>query len=362
MAAKMVSRKGSMSLDHRIQTQIEATGSLTVSEFMALALYDPTDGYYAKKIPIGRSGDYITAPEMTQVFGEIIALWFVDLWHQAGHSPLFHLVEMGPGRGTLMTDILRTFLSLKIPLPQVHLVEISPLLKELQKAALTPFSTSIFWHNDLTTLPQDQGFCMMVANEFWDALPIQQFTKMNEEWVERHVGKNDNQLIFLPEESTPIHEVCPDMPHLVTQISNHLKASQGAALFLDYGYDQPDAAGDTLQALSHHKPQSSLVNVGQADLTHHVDFYRLKKLFEDADLKVHGPMPQGEFLKELGLEIRTEQLCERANPDQRGTLRTAAVRLAHPSHMGTLFKAMCVVDNASLRPAGFNNNLTLLVS
>lgn len=343
-----------MSLDQRIYKQIAESGSLTITEFMKLALYDPTEGYYASKVPIGRGGDYITAPEMTQAFGEVIAIWLLDLWQQAGRPTPFHLLEIGPGRGTLMADILRTFTTLKISLPQVDLVEISPLLKEIQKTALTPFSTPIFWHNDLTTLPQDQGFCLMVANEFWDALPIQQFIKINEEWVERHVGKDGNQLIFLPEGSTSIREVCPYMPHLVTQISHHLKANHGVALFLDYGYNQPDAVGDTLQALFHHKPQSPLANVGQADLTHHVDFYRLKTLFENNGLKTHGPLPQGKYLKEIGLELRTSQLCERANSDQRGSLQTAAVRLIQPSQMGLLFKALCVLDGPFLQPAGFS--------
>jgi SAM-dependent MidA family methyltransferase len=192
----------------------------------------------------------------------------------------------------------------------------------------------------------------MVANEFWDALPIQQFAMMNGEWIERHVGKEDDRLIFLPQDSAPIREVCPAMPSLVTQIANHLKVCQGAALFLDYGYDQPDAIGDTLQALFHHKPQPPLVNVGQADLTHHVDFYRLKTLFEDTGLKVCGPIHQGEFLKEKVLELRTEKLCERANPNQRAALQTAAVRLTQPTGMGSLFKALCVT-NPSLHPAAF---------
>lgn len=341
-------------LENRLKKQIETTGPLTVAEFMELALYDPVDGYYANKTPIGRNGDYITAPEMTQAFGEVIAIWLIDLWQQAGRPTPFHLLEMGPGRGTLMADILRTFTALKIPLPQVHLVEISPLLRELQKTVLSPFPTSILWHHDLAMLPQDQGFCLMVANEFWDALPIQQFIKTEEEWVERRIGIEDNQLTFLPKGPMPIRESCPTMPSLVAPIAHHLKACQGVALFLDYGYDQPDVVGDTLQALFRHKPQSPLVNIGQADLTHHVDFYRLKTLFGESGLKVYGSSPQGEFLKGIGLELRTEQLCQQANPDQRGALQTAAVRLTQPSQMGTLFKALCVVSDASLQAAGFS--------
>jgi NADH dehydrogenase [ubiquinone] 1 alpha subcomplex assembly factor 7 len=344
-----------MSLASRLRSQIEASGPITVADYMALALYDPKEGYYATKVPIGRSGDYITAPEMTQVFGEVIALWLVDIWQKAGRPTPFHLVEMGPGRGALMADILRTLQSLKISLSEmkVHLVEVSPLLIEIQKATLSPYSTSLFWHKDLTTLPKDHGFCLMIANEFWDALPIQQHVKNNNDWVERCIALEGEQLVFLPQNSTFIRETCPLMPSLVTHISEHLNSCSGAALFIDYGYDQPDALGDTLQALYRHERQSPLANVGQADLTHHVDFHRLSCLFKEAGLTVHGPVPQGDFLKSMGLEIRTVHLCERANPDQRGTLRTAAVRLTHPTHMGALFKVLSVVNDPTIHPMGF---------
>lgn len=344
-----------MSLESRITAQIHKSGPISLYNFMTLALYDPEDGYYAQKSPIGRGGDYITAPEMTQVFGEVIALWIIDLWQQA-NRPLFHLIEMGPGRGTLMADILRTFLMIKIPLPQVHLIEVSPILKEAQQKALQTFATNIFWHKDLSTLPQDQGFCFMVANEFWDALPIQQFVKVKEEWVERQIGASETGLVFLPEQGTLIQETCPAMPSLVNQISQHLKTNHGAALFLDYGYDLPDATGDTLQALHHHQRQDSLINVGQADLTHHVDFHQLKTLFEEAELKVYGSTPQGEFLNAIGLEVRTQMLVERANPQQKGALQTAWMRLTHPTQMGTLFKAICVLDGSKLKPMGFTSN------
>lgn len=342
-----------MSLESSLRNQIETTGPLTVFEFMRHALYDPHEGYYARKIPIGRQGDYITAPEMTQVFGEVIALWLADLWQQAGCPTPFHLIEIGPGRGTLMADILRTFDCLKIPLSKVHLVEVSPLFKELQQGTLSSFPTTFFWHQDLSTLPQDQGFCMMIANEFWDALPIQQFVKISAHWVERKIASNGKHLIFFPENLSPIREVCPAMPLLVAQIAGHLKRTSGAALFFDYGYDQMDAVGDTLQALYHHKPQSPLIHVGQADLTHHVDFYRLKTLFVENELSVHGPIPQGDFLKSIGFEIRTEHLIERAQSHQKGNLQTAYMRLTHPSHMGTLFKALAVTSPPSLHPCGF---------
>jgi len=341
-----------MSLEDHLKKQIKTTGPITVLDFMTRALYDPQEGYYATKVPMGRTGDYITAPEMTQVFGEVIAGWLIDIWQQAGSPNPFHLIELGPGRGTLMADILRAFKSLMIPLPKVHLVEVSSLLKEQQRATLGPSSTQIFWHTDLSMLPNDQGFCLMIANEFWDALPIQQFVKINQDWIERRIELQDNEFIFMPKESTTIHETCPAISAFVIQIANHLKKHRGTALFLDYGYDQPEAVGDTLQALYHHQKLSPLDKVGQADLTHHVDFHQLKSLFEENTLKVHRPVPQGDFLKAIGFEERTSQLCEHATPEQQSALRTAAVRLTHPTHMGTLFKAMCVSDHA-LQPMGF---------
>ncbi|MCE3231566.1 MAG: hypothetical protein K0R52_1494 [Alphaproteobacteria bacterium] len=344
-----------MSLTNRLKAQIEATGPIPLPEFMEQVLYDPEYGYYYQKVPIGRAGDYITAPEMTQVFGEVIALWLIDIWQQAGRPTPFHLVELGPGRGTLMADMLKVFQSLNMPLSDmaVHLVEVAPRLKDCQQAALSSFPVSVFWHKDLSTLPHTAGFCLMVANEFWDALPLQQFVNINEDWVERRVGTKGDAFIFLPEGSTAIREICPAMPLLVSQIADHLTINGGAALFLDYGYDQPNAIGETLQALQHHQRQSPLANVGKADLTHHVDFQYLKTSFKTAGLTTYGPIPQGNFLKAMGLDIRTERLCERATSEQCGALRTSAVRLTHPAHMGTLFKAMAVVSDASLQPAGF---------
>ncbi len=336
-----------MSLEDRLQKKIETTGPMSVADFMTIALYDPQDGYYTTKIPIGAKGDYITAPEMTQVFGEVIAGWLINVWHQAGSPTPFHIVEIGPGRGTLMLDIIRTMQSLKVPVSEmtVHLVEVSPLLKDLQKTILSAYSASISWHEDLSTLPHTQGFCLMVANEFWDALPIRQYVKINEEWVERYVSFENNRLCFIPTGSTIVKEVCPAMPEWVSKIAMHMKKNKGTALFLDYGYKQLDATGDTLQALQNHQRQSPLINVGKSDLTHHVDFFRLSLLFKEAGLTVQEPISQGDFLTAMGLEMRTEYLCKNATPETRGSLRTAAVRLTHPSQMGKLFKALTVASN-----------------
>jgi NADH dehydrogenase [ubiquinone] 1 alpha subcomplex assembly factor 7 len=343
-----------MPLETRLKEQIKSTGPVTLHDFITQVLYDPNDGYYATKVPIGRTGDYITAPEIIQVFGEVIALWLVDVWQKAGSPTPFHLIEIGPGRGTMMVDILRTLKSLKVPLHEltIHLIEVSPLLKDIQKTTLSFYSASLYWHEDLSTLPQNQGYCLMIANEFWDALPIQQHVKVNESWVERLVGLEDDAFIFLPNEPT-VKETSPAMPGLVDQISQHLKIKGGAALFIDYGYDQPDAIGDTLQALQNHEKQSPLIHIGQADLTHHVDFHRLSTLFQEAGLNVHGPVSQGDFLKSNGFELRTEQLCEQATPDQQGSLQTAAVRLTHPFQMGDLFKVIAVTNPATLQPSGF---------
>lgn len=347
--------KKTPTLEHRLQAQIASSGPLSIEAFMARALYDPNDGYYYQKIPIGRDGDYITAPEMTQVFGEVIALWLVDLWHQAGNPTPFHLVEMGPGRGTLMVDILRTFITLKIPLSEmsVHLVEISPLLTNMQQTALSSFPVHVQWYKDFSEIPKNNGFCLMIGNEFWDALPIQQWVQVGQDWVERHIDWQEDKFVFLPQTTEALREACPAMETLVPQIADYLKAHTGVALFLDYGYDEEQALGDTLQAVYHHHSLPPLSQVGKADLTHHVNFHRLKTLFQEADLNVDGPIPQGDFLKALGFEARTERLCEQAQPHQRGSLRTAAVRLTHPAHMGTLFKAFTVSSFPTLQPAGF---------
>jgi NADH dehydrogenase [ubiquinone] 1 alpha subcomplex assembly factor 7 len=328
---------------------------MPLAEFMQCVLYDPNHGYYHQKVPIGREGDYITAPEMTQAFGEVIAIWLIDIWQKAGKPTPFHLIEMGPGRGTLMADMLKAFQSLKMPLSEmtVHLIEISPPLKALQQKALSSFSTSFQWHGNLKMLPG--GFSLIVGNEFWDALPIVQFTDIMDEegnFIKRCVGLKDNELVFLPENPGKISEREQVMSFLVVEISDYLKKNGGAALFLDYGYDDENGAGDTLQAVFRHQRCSPLENLGQTDITHHVDFHNLKRFF--GELSVYGPIFQGNFLKAMGLDIRTEHLCAGATPEQRGALRTAAVRLTHPAHMGTLFKVMGVVSDPSLQPSGFS--------
>lgn len=336
-----------MYLSERIKQQIQSTGPITVAEFMTKVLHDPKDGYYATKIPIGREGDYLTAPEMTQVFGEVIAGWLIDTWQKAGAPSPFHLVEMGPGRGTLMADILRTFEKLRIPTPPVHLVEISQPLIEIQKTKMP----NACWHKDLSTLPHDQGFCFMIANEFWDALPIQQQVNFDGKWIERCVSLEDDQLIFMPK--GPVRETSPLMPTLVSQIANHLKRNGGVSLCIDYGYNQEGATGDTLQAIYKHQKVSPLAHIGQADLTHHVDFHRLKELFLESGLCVHGPRSQGDFLKSIGFLERTEQLCARATLEQASSLKTAAVRLTHPTQMGTLFKALAAMTSNSINYTAF---------
>ncbi|MDF3033939.1 MAG: hypothetical protein K0R76_893 [Alphaproteobacteria bacterium] len=319
---------------------------------MAQALYDPEYGYYHQKVPIGRAGDYITAPEMTQVFGEVIAVWLIDIWQQAGCPKPFHLIELGPGRGTLMADMLRTFQSLTMPLSDmtIHLVEISPPLKALQQKTLSSFSLPFQWHKSIDTLPD--GFSLIVGNEFWDALPIDQlFINSNpeqselkdEDFAKQLIGLKDNQLVFLPvnPQFVFLEEVCPAMFDIGNAIGYHLGNHGGAALFLDYGFN--GSHSDTLQAVFRHQRCSPLEYIGQADLTHHVDFNTLEDILSWGGCDIYGPIPQGDFLKAMGLDIRTERLCERATSEQRGALRTSAVRLTHPAHMGTLFKAMAVV-------------------
>jgi YfiH family protein len=345
-----------MSLKRRLINQIKESGPLTVYDYFTQAMYDPVEGYYAQKVPIGRGGDYITAPEMTQVFGEVIALWMVDLWQQAGSPVPFHLVEMGPGRGTLMADILRTFTSLKIPFSDlaVHLVEISQPLQELQKTALSPFPVSVHWHKEFGDIPDNQGFCLMLANEFWDALPIEQFISSHSPWIKKRVGIKGEELIFLPQTDHSISEmIAPETFHLAVKMSDYLGKNRGVALFLDYGYEQGQEDGESLQAVYNHRSCPVLDNPGQADLSHYVNFGDLQGFFNQARGTVYGPKAQGDFLNDIGLAERTEYLCQQAKPEQQGSLRTAAVRLTHPRYMGNLFKVMAVVSSGHLRPAGF---------
>lgn len=342
-------------METHLRQLIAQEGPIPLDRFMAEALYHPRLGYYNRKVPIGKEGDYITAPEMTQVFGEVLGLWCCDQWEKHGRPDLVRVIDLGPGRGTLMADLLRAIQVIPAFAQRVHvhLVDVSSTLKDIQNRKLASFS-NIEWHDSLADVPP--GVSFVIANEFFDALPIKQFIFQEERWFERFVGVREDSFEFVLAEgafygpqnpkSGDCIEFSPSEEVIVKTLANRLKAGGGAALIIDYGFTDEFGIGDSLQALKNHRYHPIFEDIGQADLTHHVNFGRLKHAFESLELRVEGPVFQGDFLKQVGLDLRTEQLCRTASSEQAGQLRTAAARLISPSHMGHLFKVLSVYSDA----------------
>jgi NADH dehydrogenase [ubiquinone] 1 alpha subcomplex assembly factor 7 len=354
---------------------IRREGPISIARYMALALGHPEHGYYMKKDPLGARGDFTTAPEISQMFGELIGLWIADLWQRAGSPAPFHLIELGPGRGTLMADALRamTLLPGLRDAARVHLVEMGPTLKAKQEAALQ--GTAVHWHTSLNdALKGAEGPAIVIANEFLDALPIRQLVRSGASWRERLVGVSEDGSSLVPvlSRQTPpeaallppalahapegnpdgsIAEICPAALDLVGDLSHHLRAQGGAALFIDYGYTR-SAFGDSFQALKAHDFADPFKDPGDADLTAHVDFDRFSVAGSEAGLTVHGPTTQGNFLSALGIENRADRLIK-ASPDRAQDIAQARDRLIGNDAMGSLFKALALSAPNWPTPAGF---------
>lgn len=350
---------------------IRRDGPMSIARYMALALGHPEHGYYMKKDPLGARGDFTTAPEISQMFGELIGLWLADLWQRALSPVPFHLIELGPGRGTLMADALRAMAVLPglRDAARVHLVEMSPVLMARQKAALE--NTAVQWHGNLKdALAAAEGPAVVIANEFLDALPIRQLVKQGNTWRERLVGTSEDGNSLAPvlsPEAAPeaamlppalahapdgsIAEICPAALDLVGDLSHHLHHHGGAALFIDYGYTR-SAPGDSFQALKTHDFADPFKDPGDADLTAHVDFDRLGTAAEESGLVVHGPVTQGTFLSALGIGARADRLGQ-ASPDRARDFEQARDRLIGDKAMGTLFKVMALTAPDWPNPAGF---------
>ncbi|HKF61636.1 MAG TPA: SAM-dependent methyltransferase [Dongiaceae bacterium] len=343
--------------------RIALTGPITVAEFMAEALGHPLHGYYQRRDPLGRAGDFITAPEVSQMFGELIGLWCVEVWHEMGCPDPCHMVELGPGRGTLMADALRAARVRPAfgAAIRLHLVETSPYLRERQAQALPAHHPQ--WHASLAEVPE--GPLLLVANEFFDALPAHEFELRPEGWRERVVACDGEQLTFAWAEPGPSFalltdrqrrgakaEVCPVALSLAGDIGRRLAQAGGAALIVDYGSSQT-LPGESLQAVRRHEPVNPLSDIGEADLSAHVDFAGLARAAEEAGAVAHGPLPQGEFLLRLGLEARAESLLARATPAQARDIDSARRRLLDSREMGTLFKALALVAPGLAPPPGF---------
>ncbi len=355
-------------LGQRIARLIEAQGPLSVAQFMTMALHDPKSGYYATRDPFGARGDFITAPEISQIFGELLGLWIVQCWLDQG-KPRARLVELGPGRGTLMADALRAARTVPEFLTSIEvvMVEASPTLTAIQRETLKDADASIRWTGRFDGALSDLPL-FLLANEFFDALPIHQFVKTGRGWCERMIVLRDGKLDFAvsPEPnvltSAPtdaplgaFHETSPASVALAEQIAQIIAAKGGAALIVDYGYGACAGFGETLQAVRGHSFASVLDAPGEADLTAHVDFAALSDTAREGGAKTFGPVPQGEFLKRLGLTQRSERLAAQ-NPSARAAIAAAIARLTDSQQMGTLFKALAIMSPDTHNPPGFDQN------
>lgn len=330
-------------------------GSISVADYMELALAHPEHGYYRKQDPLGARGDFITAPEISQIFGEMIGVWAAQAWMQMGGGPI-SLVELGPGRGTLMADALRATRKAQDfhDSITVHMVETSPTLAHAQYLKLRNEHSRIEWLDSVEQLPESPT--IIIANEFFDALPIKQFIMTDDGVRERRVAWNADAGEFAFTEGPAglqlaksgqtipagtVMEQCPAARSIMRTLASRLKRHHGAALIIDYGY-LGDAHHDTLQALKSHQFHPVLKEPGEADLTAHVDFSTLMGIARDEGLQVGPLMNQGEFLVRMGAELRLEQLLKHAAPPQRDPLITGLNRLISPQAMGELFKVMAV--------------------
>lgn len=339
--------------------RIARTGPISLADYMADCLMHPTHGYYATRDPFGQSGDFITAPEISQMFGELIGLSLAQAWLDQDSPAAITLAELGPGRGTLMADALRA--TKAVPgfhdALTVHFVEASPVLRQAQAKAVP----DAIWHDSITTLPDQPLF--LIANEFFDALPIRQFVRAGDGWREKMVGLTDENLSFGLSAAAPIGllkhrladtgegdlvEHCPALPAIVQAIGLLIGAEGGAALIVDYGDWQ--SQGDTLQALKAHEHVDPLSTPGGCDLTAHVDFAAIAH--NAAPAKFTRLSTQGVFLERLGITVRAQTLAQRLSGAARDAHILAHRRLTHPAEMGDLFKVMGIYPATATPPPG----------
>ncbi len=349
---------------------------------MAIALHDPEAGYYANRDPFGAAGDFVTAPEISQIFGELIGACLIDYWQRVGRPDPVILAELGPGRGTLMADLLRAarvapeFRSAL----RLHLVEASPVLRQEQQRRLAAAEPALAprFANGIDELPDSP--LLLIANEFLDALPIRQFVRGRTGWSERLVALDkateswsaepeSERLVFAegPESAAlaplvppglraaspgAVVEICPAAAALAASLGDRVARQPGLALFIDYGYF-PSRPGATLAALRRHRSAPILDTPGEADLSAHVDFAAFAEAATAAGAASHGPVSQRDFLLALGAEARLQSLSRRATPAQRAALDSGLTRLIDPAEMGNLFKVLALTSPGLPVPAGF---------
>ncbi len=336
---------------------IASTGPISLSHYIAEA----NARYYASRDPLGAAGDFITAPEVSQMFGELIGLWLADIWMRAGSDSPVHYVELGPGRGTLARDALRAARRAGLD-PAVHLVESSPALKAIQVDAVP----RAVWHEDLSTVPM-RGPVLVVANEFLDALPVRQLVKTEHGWREAMVDCREGRFVIIAgprpmdaavpdalrsEAVGTVIETSPAAATVVYEVAGRLAVQGGAALFIDYGHDVP-RTGSTLQAVRAHQKVDPFAAPGEADLTTHVDFAALAAAAQARGCRWLGTVGQGAWLRELGIEVRAAGLAKAA-PEQAAVIESQMARLVGEDQMGTLFKVMGLTAPGWPDGAGFS--------
>ena len=359
--------RASSGLSEVLAAEIAARGPLPVARFMELALGHPDHGYYRRRDPLGAAGDFVTAPEISQTFGEIVGLWLAQAWDDLGRPAPVRLVELGPGRGSLLADLLRA--TAKVPgfgeAVSLHLVESSPCLRGLQAERLQGAETA--WHERFEDVPR--GPLLLVANEFLDALPVHQLVRAADGWRERVIGLSASGALGWQEADAPaplaaqlaadaapgtVAEVSPARAALARQIGARIAGAGGVALLIDYGAWAEGPTGDTLQAVRGHAACGPLACPGAADLSAQVDFRALAVAAAAGGAAVYGPVPQGTFLRAFGIEPRTLRLLDRAPAERSRALRAGLFRLTDPSAMGELFKVLVLARPGAPLPPGFH--------
>lgn len=351
------------SLQQFLVKRIEATGPISLATYMAECLMHPVYGYYQKEKVFGAEGDFTTAPEVSQMFGEMMGLWLADRWIKMGRPDQVNLVELGPGRGTLMADLLRATSPVEdfMDAISVHFVETSTQLRALQSENVPTAK----WHDTLASV--SDGPMLLVANEFFDALPIHQYEKRDGKWYERMVATDGDRLGFMLGSPGPqfslvkqelktapdgsILEVCPAALTVVGEIAERLNQFGGAALVIDYGYRQ-SAQGDSFQAMKKHDFVDAFDDPGAADLTAHVNFEMLKTAAQEKGLKAFGPTTQGLFLMAIGLGARAQVLASAGDETHQQKVLMDLKRLTAPDQMGTLFKVLALQPHELDAPPG----------
>jgi NADH dehydrogenase [ubiquinone] 1 alpha subcomplex assembly factor 7 len=341
----------------RLAKQIEVSGPISVAEYMREA----NAAYYAKGDPFGADGDFITAPEISQMFGELVGLWLTDMWLRAGRPAAVNLVELGPGRGSLTADLLRAIAKFELS-PKVHFVETSDTLRTVQLQNVP----SAVHHDSIETLPTT-GPLFVIANEFFDALPVRQYVATHSGWRERVVARDRGSKFaampgtravdhMIPADirnasNGSIYETSPDSSEILFALSRRLQSQNGAFLIIDYGYTS-SGTGSTLQAVKAHEFADPFEHPGEHDLTAHVNFPEIVNLAHMQNLRVSGPVEQGGWLQALGIDIRTQQLATAA-PERADDLNDMRDRLVEPGQMGALFKVMAISSENWPEPEGF---------